>query len=152
MTWFPYENDNCATDVRRLVVIDKCEFLDDNASPDGENASVRPKILYFANPKRPKVPGTLHNCPLRVSSSVWAPYSYFDDDTQTFSTGIEVLLIQTIARVLRMNTEFNLLAETRENRIAGQPYDGYEQLVNRYGKNIKIKLYRIFYQHIIVNL
>lgn len=133
MTWFPYESDNCANDVRRLVKIDKCEFFeyDNETVVDLEN-DIRPKILYFANPKRPKVPGTLHNCPLRVSSSVWAPYSYFDQDAQTFSTGIEVLLIQTISRVLRMRTEFFLISETREYRVAGQISEGYQQLVNRY--------------------
>lgn len=139
MTWFPYENDNCATDVRRLVQIDTCEYFDYTNEPASAlEPDLRPKILYFANAKRPKVPGNLHNCPLRVSSSVWPPYSYFDRDTETFTKGIEVLLIETIARVLRMKTEFVLLAETRENRIAGQPIEGYEQLVNRYVYHVVI--------------
>lgn len=133
MTWFPYEDDNCATDVRRLVEIDKCEYFDYKTKPDDDLANdIRPKILYFANPKQAKVPGTLHNCPLRVSSSDWAPYSYFNHATKTFERGIEVLLVRTIAGVLRMKTEFYLLSETRENRIADQPSEGYEQLVNRY--------------------
>lgn len=117
-----------------LTDIDQCEYNDVQSESLGESdlaTIMHPEIVYFANPKVPKVPGTLHGCPLRVSSSVWEPYSYYDTDEQAFTKGIEVLLIETIAKVLQMKVEFWLISETRENRVADQPSEGFEKLVNR---------------------
>lgn len=117
-----------------MVEIDQCEYNEEasDSTVEPDLASImQPNIVYFANPKTHKVPGTLHGCPLRVTSSAWEPYSFFDENAGTFTKGIEVLLIQTIAKVLQMEVEFMLISETRENRVSSLPSEGYERLVNR---------------------
>lgn len=130
-TWYPYALGNCAKRVRNAVIIDECQYrrpahnASTSAATDDDDADV---VLYRPRAKVPKIPATLHGCPLRVSTSVWEPYSVYDERAGRFTSGIEVLLIETIAAVLKLRTEFVLLPVNRENRDA---YEGYAQLANR---------------------
>lgn len=120
LTWYPYAPDNrCGRHIGRTVVADECAYR-------------RPPIpAYRPRPKVAKIPGQLHGCALRVSTSVWEPYSFYDASAGRFTRGIEVLLIDTIAGVLRLRPQFALLADNRENRRADRPTEGYVQLANR---------------------
>ncbi|KAJ6645967.1 hypothetical protein Bhyg_01176, partial [Pseudolycoriella hygida] len=87
VTWFPYEG-NCANRILSLRVIDQCEY---------ESNSSDVNIFFVPKKKQKKIPQTLNGCPLKVSSSVWEPYTYFDHNSGKFTKGIEVLLIKTIS-------------------------------------------------------
>lgn len=124
VTWFPYANGNCAQVVKELVTMDQCEYRPTNETDI--------EVIYVPKKKVPKIPATMHGCELTVSSSIFQPYTYYDTEKETFTKGIEVLLIYTIAKVLRLCPTFVMLNETRENRPdIGLP-EGFMQLINRY--------------------
>lgn len=130
-TWYPYAYGNCAKQVRGAVLIDECEYgqrrpTANNESDQGHDLAYRPHA------KVPKIPATLHGCEMRVSTSVWEPYSVYDERSGAFTSGIEVLLIRTIAAVLHLRPQFVRLAVNRENRVQrGEENEGYAQLANR---------------------
>lgn len=129
VTWYPYASGNCAKEIRELTVIDECEYQirDEN---DEENRHTA-YAIYKPNRKVPKIPLTMNGCPLLVSSSVWEPYTFYDSNSNRFVKGIEVLLIYTIAQVLRLRPIFKYLNETRENRLSDRLPDAYAELQNR---------------------
>lgn len=121
-TWHPYGAGNCAKSVRDILVSDRCAY---DTQPGAE-------IRFRPQRKVSKIPATLNGCPLRVAASVWEPYVVFDGTTGRFTSGIEVLLIGTIATVLQLRPHFVRIAANRENRMPGGANDGYAQLANRW--------------------
>lgn len=65
ITWFPYENINCADRILNLRIVDQCEYVFDSLNSSDTNIVFRPKK------KEKKIPTALHGCPLKVSSSIW---------------------------------------------------------------------------------
>lgn len=145
ITWYPYADGNCAREVRNLVVMDECEYsdvvssvADGNLSKTGldENDQQHQElgpltVQYIPKVKIPKIPLTLHMCPLSVSASIFEPYTYYDAMTDTWTKGIEVLLVHTIAKVLRLRPIFVMVNESRENRVVERLSPGYVNLVSR---------------------
>lgn len=138
VTWFPYAGGNCASAILDLKTIDECEYQvidedtagDNETSVDGEMTSG--SSYYKPNRKMPKIPLRLHDCALKVASSVYEPYTFYDDESARFTKGIEVLLVQTISGVLKLKPVFELLNETRENRLTNKLSEGYTSLINRW--------------------
>nr|QGW45458.1 ionotropic receptor 87a [Bradysia odoriphaga] len=124
ITWFPYEGENCANRIVNLRVIDNCEYQVDPTNTSDINVVFNPKR------KEKKIPHHLHGCSLKISSSVWPPYTYYDSESGEFTKGIEVLLVQTIAKVLHLTTVYNVLNETRENRLSSKLTPGYVDLMD----------------------
>lgn len=162
LTWYPYADGNCAHEIRNLVVMDKCEYpaaapitdVDDSISSNSsstvsnemfggelevvneeegaDESATTTTVHYRPNKKIPKIPLSLHMCPLTVSASVFEPYTYYEFETDTWTKGIEVLLVHTIAKVLRLRPIFVRVNESRENRVVERLSPGYENLVSGY--------------------
>lgn len=135
VSWYPYENTNCATEILNLRLLDECIFEMDEEE----------RTEYYPKQKVAKIPSTLHGCPLRVSSGVWEPYTYFVPKVG-FTKGFEVLLIQTVSKVMHMNPVYELLNETREDRQSDRLNQGYTNLIQGYalskylGNSLRIPL------------
>lgn len=119
-TFYPYYGGNCATDITKLHLIEECEY-DDETPFD-------PKITII-NKLMPKIPNDLHSCEMRITSSVIEPFVFFDKHSGSFNTGTEVLMIQTIAKALKMEPVFNRINETRENRAVSNETGIYANLL-----------------------
>lgn len=122
-TWYPYEGENCANEVRAIHLIDECYYSDDRIGPQ--------HIRNVTSPQ-PAIPLDLHGCPLRIATSVYEPYVYYDPVDKEFNRGIEILLIRAIAQALEMTPIFIPINETRENRIVENDTGIYSMLLKRY--------------------
>lgn len=106
-TWFPYEGTNCANEVRNIHLIDECSYSDDRV----DRQPVRNiRILQEL------VPSHLHGCPLRVSTSAYEPFVFYDSVRNEFNRGIEIRLVHGIAQAMGMKAIFIPINDTRDNR------------------------------------
>lgn len=122
-TWYPYEGTNCADEVRNIHLIDECHYSD---------ARNGPQAVRNVAPIQPIIPLNLHGCPLRVATSVYEPYVFYDSGRKDFYRGIEVRLVRTIAQALEMTPIFIHMNETRVNRIVSNKTGIYSMLLTRY--------------------
>lgn len=133
MTWFPYENENCAKEILKIRLIDECEYN----NVESQVNDLRTTSYYYENDtgdnvnqkRRNKIPKSLHGCPLTISSSIWEPYTFYEPN-HGFTKGIEVLMLQTITNVLNIRPIYYLLNETRENRRNADLNRGYLNLID----------------------
>lgn len=121
-TFYPYDDDNCATDVTKLHQIEECKYSDENPYD--------PQIL-IRDPLRAKIPNNLHDCELRIVSSVLEPFVFYDKETDEFNIGTEVLMTRTIAQSLKMKPIFIRINETRENRLVSNESGIYSKLLSQ---------------------
>lgn len=121
-TFYPYDGVNCAKDVTRLHLIEECEYLDETPFD--------PKIT-IVNKLRPKIPNNLHGCEMRIASSIIEPFVFLDEDTNSFDSGLEVLMIRTIANALKMIPVFMRVNATRENREVSNLTGVYSDLLTQ---------------------
>lgn len=144
-TWYPYEYDNCATQVENFRPVDECEYVI-TSNGDEENAyeernetaeafnlfkkNFYHEIHYHAN-IGPKIPLDFHQCPLKISAGRWEPFVLFDDDTEMFTSGIEVYMLETIADRLNMELMFSKITQTRANAVYNDSLTLYSDLVMR---------------------
>lgn len=119
-TWYPYEGTNCADEVRNIHLIDECDYSDIQTDP---------QLVRHIAPLQPTIPKNLHGCPLRVATSVYEPYVYYDSVRNDFNRGIEIRLIRTIAQALNMNPIFVQINETRVNRFVHNETGIYSKLL-----------------------
>lgn len=121
-TWYPYEGENCANEVRDIHLINECYYSDDRVG----------QLIRNVTLPRPAIPLDLHGCPLRIATSVYEPYVYYDPVHKEFNRGIEILLIRAIAQALEMTPIFIPVNETRENRVVENDTGIYSMLLKRY--------------------
>lgn len=109
-TYFPYEEDNCATSVKNIKMVDEC-FNDKDSQYDPDNTSVieHHQDLY------PKIPKKLHKCHLNASVYDLAPYVLARDNE--IDRGIEILMLKQIANELDMTPIYNLLDKEVVNSL-----------------------------------
>lgn len=131
MTWFPYENENCANEIQNIQLIDECEYNDGAHSSFDSKSGSGFNILDHSRKKREKIPLSLHGCPLTISSGVWEPFTFYDPN-HGFNKGIEVLMLKTITNVLGMRPMYFILNDTRENRRTDSLNRGYLNLIDGY--------------------
>lgn len=74
------------------------------------------------------------------------PYTYYDSESEQFTKGIEVLLLQTISKVLQLSTVYNVLNESRESRLSSKLTQGYVDLIDGYGNETRNNF--VPFQHI----
>lgn len=91
VTWFPYENDNCAKQIDHVEIIDQCEVI---YNKDFSSSTV--KYRTFMD-KIDKIPSDLHNCPLMIATSDWPPFTIYNDKEKRFVRGVEIEMLKTIA-------------------------------------------------------
>lgn len=119
VTWFPFDKNNCASDVTDLVPIGKCEFNDTDFD----------FIRFPVN--KSVIPNSIPGCKLRISTSIQEPYVYYNRSTRTFS-GIEVAIVRAFAKQMGMITDFVLIPEVRSNRVLNNNTGIYSLLLQRY--------------------
>jgi hypothetical protein len=68
-TWFPYENNSCAKSIDNIHKIHECTVFNPNESHNTTEKSVHEYEEY----KIQKIPISLHDCPLEVSTFIWEP-------------------------------------------------------------------------------
>lgn len=96
VSWFPYEGTNCVDRVQNTKIIDECVAM------EGTD-----EIKLNTLVTDPKYPKTLHNCPLRVSSVINAPYVMAKNNT--IAKGIEVLMLHVLAENFKMVPVFTIV-------------------------------------------
>lgn len=121
-TFYPYDEDNCATNVVQMHLIEECVYSDDRPFD--------PKIMINQE-LRQKIPNNLHGCNMHIASSTIEPYVFYDQDSGTFNTGLEVLMTRTIAESLSMTPVFHRINETREHRDVSNVTGIYSTLLKQ---------------------
>lgn len=120
-TFYPYDGDNCASEVIKLHMIEECEYSDE--TPNEPN-------IKLVDSLRPKIPTNLHGCELYIASSVLEPFVFYEQETNSFDIGTEVSMARTIAQALRMKPVFIRINETRENRVISNKTGIYALLLS----------------------
>lgn len=121
-TFYPYDDENCATDVDQLDLIEECEYSDERP--------FEPKI-EIKHELRPKIPNNMHGCPMNIAASTNEPYVFYDEEADQFDEGMEVKMIQTIAKALKMTAVFHRISGGRENREVSNETGIYSTLLTR---------------------
>lgn len=121
-TFYPYDGENCATDVTELHLIEECEYSDES--------SFDPSITII-NELKSKIPNNLHGCEMRIASSVMEPFVFYDKHTNSFDMGLEVLMIKTISHALKLVPVFMFINGTRENRVVSNETGIYSHLLTQ---------------------
>lgn len=121
-TFYPYDGDNCAKEVTKLHLIEECEYSDE--TPFDQKITI-------VNELRSKIPNNLHGCEMRIASSIIEPFVFLDEDTNSFDTGLEVLMLRTIASALKMIPIFMRVNGSRENREVSNETGVYSDLLTQ---------------------
>lgn len=119
-TWYPYEGSNCAKDIFKVHLLEECVYMDE----DRFNPTFNIKNLL-----KQKIPHDLHGCPLRIASSVYEPYVFYDEKNNDFLFGTEVFMIRTICQALNMKPIFMRINGTRANRVISNETGVYSKLL-----------------------
>lgn len=106
-TWFPYHKEGCAKKVESIFKIDECIVTEPVVGEDGVVTQGKEIIQHNEN-LFPKIPNTLHNCPMKVSTSIWEPFVVGDDEVKS---GLEIQMLQTITKQMKLKLEFNILED-----------------------------------------
>lgn len=111
LTWYPYENGNCADYVNTLHSIYVCDYSDTIIYAMDMTMIKRQSLITDVRYSNiTKIPINLQYCPLRITTFQWKPYiSYNENDGYD---GIEVALVKVIAEKLKLTIKFKLLNET----------------------------------------
>lgn len=99
-TWFPYYGEGCAAAVSNIYKIDECIV-----TVTSDNKTTK-KFHHYNADLYPKVPKTLHNCPMLVSTFIWEPFVVGNDSVES---GLEVLMLRTITQQMKLDLTFNIL-------------------------------------------
>lgn len=121
-TFYPYDDENCASNVDQLHLIEECEYSDER--PLDPQITVKHKL-------RPKIPNNLHGCAMHIAASVNEPYVFYDNEIDSFDIGLEVFMLRTIAQALKMTPVFQRINGTRENREVSNVTGIYSTLLTR---------------------
>lgn len=121
VTWFPYQNQNCANRIINIQMIDDCETF--------ENGSI-----YWVQSNMdlyPKIPSTFHYCPLKITANVNEPYVVAEN--KTIKNGLEILMLETIAEKLIMTPIYEVAdREIATKQISSDNITGlYASLIQR---------------------
>lgn len=122
-TWYPYEGDNCATDVVSVHLIEECYYSDETPHDP---------VFNVIETLKPKIPFDLHGCELRIAASIMEPFVFYDAESDAFNIGTEVQMTRTIAQALKMRPNFLRINGTRENRVVSNETGIYSLLLKRY--------------------
>lgn len=101
-TWYPFDDGNCAHHVKQIQLNDICDYTNGNAN-----------LIELI--KRPKLPNTFTNCPIRISCGVWEPFVYYSEE-RGFYGGVDVFLVRAIANKFKMIPTFIRVKDSRANR------------------------------------
>lgn len=121
-TFYPYDEENCATEIQQMHLIEECEYLDER--PFDPEITIKHDL-------RTKIPNDLHGCEMHIASSINEPYVFYDQDSGTFDIGLEVLMIRTIAQSLGMKPIFHRINESREHRVVSNETGIYSNLLTQ---------------------
>ncbi|XP_055624912.1 uncharacterized protein LOC129767755 [Toxorhynchites rutilus septentrionalis] len=148
-TWFPYENGGCADNIAEIRLIDECElvqtqydltfeeeFLNETAENSTTPLPVQQTLWMFrekhyASDFGPKVPIDYNSCPLKITTSIWAPFVVGNETT--IEKGLEVLMIETITARMKLIPVYTILDPQRASaRITADNNTGfYADLIHR---------------------
>lgn len=104
-TWFPFHGKSCSSQVENIHKIDECIVTETFNNKTGLSKRDL-KFHEYNYDMFPKVPITLHNCPLVVSTFIWEPFVVGND---TVESGLEVLMLRTITEQMKLDLIFNIL-------------------------------------------
>lgn len=121
-TFYPYDGVNCAKYVTELYLIEECEYSDETPFAP---------IITVVDELKPKIPNDLHGCEMHISSSIIEPFVFYDTESNSFNTGVEVLMTKTIAEALKMTPVFTRNNDTRENRVVSNDTGIYANLLTQ---------------------
>lgn len=107
VTWFPYENKNCAKEIKNIEIIDQCEII---YSKDNSSSTVKYRT-YMDNIV--KIPQDLNNCPLVIATSDWPPFTVYNETEQRFVKGVEIEMLKTVAEQMGLIPIFQKTNSTR---------------------------------------
>ncbi|KAK4880992.1 hypothetical protein RN001_004311 [Aquatica leii] len=89
-SWFPYSNSLCSNNDNEILEIDQCSYG---------------KFKFGKNWYPNKIPSNLNGCSLRVMPVVWPPY-VLPTDTDVFTDGVEIKLINTMSKVANFSVVY----------------------------------------------
>ncbi|CRK87351.1 CLUMA_CG001153, isoform A, partial [Clunio marinus] len=104
-TWFPYYDKGCARFVDNIYKIGECIVSEKMNRLTGISEKTW-KIYEFNEEKYPKIPKIFNNCPLIISTFVWEPFVVGNEKIET---GLEILMIKTIAQQMDIKLQFNII-------------------------------------------
>lgn len=108
-TWFPYHDNCCASSVDHVFKIHECTVSDPDADEKEEK-----QIVELNQDRYPKVPNTLHGCPMIVSAFLWEPFVVGDSSVES---GLEILMLETITQQMGLVLNFTILDKKLQSRL-----------------------------------
>lgn len=97
-SWFPYSNGHCGDGFDETDIINICKY--------GQFLN---NTLLFPN----KISNDMQECPVRVRAVIWPPFiikprKVYDVRNVNFTKGIEIMLMNTIAKVANFSVIYSL--------------------------------------------
>lgn len=130
-TWFPYDNKDCPLKFTKTYKIHECtvEHVFDKETNQSE---IKKTLVEFNADKYPKIPSTLHACPLKVSTMIWEPF-VVGNEQGIIASGLEILMLKTITEQMELNLTFNILSnEIQSAKISDDNVTGiYADLIQK---------------------
>lgn len=109
-TYFPYDDGNCANNVKNVRKIHECiNQKEIDEQPD--DIVVKPYNQY----RFPKVPRRLHGCQLNVSVVLQSPYVV--EARGKIESGIEIQMLNMIGQKLNLKPTYRIIDEDLSNSL-----------------------------------
>lgn len=125
-SWFPYQRSGCAKKVGRIYTINECVV------PRSKVVGKEKHITDVNKNMFPKLPHTLHGCKLHVSAFIWAPFIIGSREKGKVEAGVEIEMLKTITRQMKMKLVFKILNNTIvTKRVTDNQTDIYADLLGK---------------------
>lgn len=102
ITWYPYDDKNCANKLENFKLIDECRIVEET-----------PDVTSYEKKWGPKIPINFHFCPLKVSAVSWNPYVKYNTK-RGFYAGAEYNFVKTLGEILQITPVFHFNNHTRD--------------------------------------
>ncbi|CAO1422329.1 unnamed protein product [Diamesa serratosioi] len=111
-TWFPYHNESCAHIIENVKKIEECKVIERN-----ENGIVirRNLIKSFNQQFYPRIPKTLHECPLKITTFINEPYVV--GRKNKLDKGLEILMVKVISEKMNLKPIYDVIEQQRASKL-----------------------------------
>lgn len=111
-TWFPYQNESCAHQIENVKKIEECKVIERNES----GIVIRHNLIQSFNQEfYPRIPKTLHECPLKITTFINEPYVV--GRKNKIDKGLEILMVKVISERMNLKPIYNTIEQQRASKL-----------------------------------
>lgn len=111
-TWFPYQDKSCAHKIENVKKIEECKVIDLNETGIVKRENL---VKSFNQEYYPRIPKTLHDCPLKVTTFINEPYVV--GPKNNLDKGLEILMVKVISEKMNLKPMFNFIEQHRASTL-----------------------------------